>query len=197
MNTRIATHAQDHGASPLLKMAATALVALAATLGQAANAQPYGDGYMGGGHMGAGHHMAAGQGEGAAWGMGMGSGRHLEHMFDAVKATPEQRAQIKQITLAAQADLRAQREGGRALHEQAATLFTQPTVDANAAEALRQQMLARHDQASKRVLQMMLDVSRVLTPEQRKTLADHMAQRRSMMEQHRARRAAPAGKTTP
>jgi Spy/CpxP family protein refolding chaperone len=67
-------------------------------------------------------------------------------------------------------------------------LFTQPTVDARAVETLRQQMLAQHDQASKRMLQTMLDVSRVLTPEQRKTLADRMAQRRSMMDRHRTER---------
>ena len=36
-------------------------------------------------------------------------------------------------------------------------------------------MLAQHDQASKRTLQAMLDVSRVLTPEQRKALAERMA----------------------
>jgi Spy/CpxP family protein refolding chaperone len=63
-------------------------------------------------------------------------------------------------------------------------LFTQPTVDANAAESLRQQMLARHDAASKRMMQAMLDVSRVLTPEQRQQLAQHMKQRRDMMERH-------------
>jgi Spy/CpxP family protein refolding chaperone len=69
-------------------------------------------------------------------------------------------------------------------------LLAQPTVDARAAEALRQQASALHDQASKRVLQAMIDVSRVLTPEQRKTLADRAAQHRSMMERHRAEREA-------
>jgi Spy/CpxP family protein refolding chaperone len=47
------------------------------------------------------------------------------------------------------------------------------------------------------MLQMMLDISAVLTPEQRKALAERMAQRRSMMERHRAGRAAPAAKTAP
>ena len=69
-------------------------------------------------------------------------------------------------------------------------LFAQPTVDARAAETLRQQMLAQHDQVSKRALQAMLDVSRVLTAEQRKALADRMAQRKAMMERHRAEREA-------
>jgi Spy/CpxP family protein refolding chaperone len=51
-------------------------------------------------------------------------------------------------------------------------------------------MLAQHDQASKRKMQVMLDVSRVLTPEQRKTLADRMAKRRAMMERHHSERQA-------
>jgi Spy/CpxP family protein refolding chaperone len=75
-------------------------------------------------------------------------------------------------------------------------LFTQPIVDANAAEALRQQMLVQHDQASKRMMLAMLDVSRVLTPEQRQKLGEQMAQRHAMMERHRAERQAQ-DKSTP
>jgi len=120
---------------------------------------------------------------GGMMGMPM-QGRMLEHMLDSVNATPDQRAQIKQIATAAAADMKAQHEAGRALHQQAATLFTQPVVDAKAAEALRVQMMQQHDQASRRMLQVMLDVSRVLTPEQRKQLADQMAQRQSMMQRH-------------
>jgi protein CpxP len=111
-------------------------------------------------------------------------GRMSERMLDSVNATPEQRAQIKQITQAAAADLKAQRDSRRALHQSAMDLFKQPTVDANAAEALRQQMLQQHDQASRRMLQAMLDVSRVLTPEQRTQLTERMAQRREMMKRH-------------
>jgi protein CpxP len=91
---------------------------------------------------------------------------------------------VKAIVDAAKADLKAQHESGGALREQQMQLFVQPTVDARAAEALRQQMLSRHDAASKRMLQAMLDVSRVLTPEQRQQIAARMAERRSMMERH-------------
>ena len=45
-------------------------------------------------------------------------------------------------------------------------------------------MMAQHDQASKRMLQAMLDISRVLTPEQRQQLAAKMKQRHEMMERH-------------
>lgn len=171
---------------------ATAAVALAAGLSQTALAAPY-EGY--GMHGGPGSHgmgMGAGMGMGGGMGGGMGmAGSHpyqMERMLDAVQATPEQRAAVNKILQAARADGQAQREAGRKLHEQTRALFAQPTVDARAAEALRQQMLAQHDQASKRMMQVKLDVSAVLTPEQRKALADRMGQRRAMMERHRAER---------
>jgi Spy/CpxP family protein refolding chaperone len=60
-------------------------------------------------------------------------------------------------------------------------------VDAGAAEALRQQMLTQHDQASKRVLQAMLDVSKVLTPEQRAKIGERMKQRQTIMQERMQR----------
>ena len=109
-------------------------------------------------------------------------GPHADRMLDAVNATAEQRAQVKQIMDAARTDLSAQREAGRALHDQMRQLFAQPTVDARAAETLRQQQLVQHDATSKRMMQAMLDVSRVLTPEQRAKLSELAGQRRGMME---------------
>ena len=149
----------------------TLVLALAAGFGQAAMAQPHGRGHGGPG-------------------IGMMDGHHLERGLDAINATAEQRAQIKQIFDAARNDLKAQRASGRQLRQQLQALFAQPTVDARAAEALRAQISAQHDAASKRMLQAMLDASRVLTAEQRKTLADKMAQRRALMERHRAEREA-------
>jgi len=125
-----------------------------------------------------GHHMHGGH----AMGGGAFMGRLSDRMLDSVNATPEQRTQIRQITEAAIADLKAQRESGRALRQRSMELFKQPTVDANAAEVLRQEMMAQHDASSKRMLQAMLEVSRVLSPEQRAQLADTMVQRREAMQ---------------
>jgi Spy/CpxP family protein refolding chaperone len=91
---------------------------------------------------------------------------------------------------AAAADVRQQRETSRGLREQAMALFAQPTVDARAVEALRQQMVQQHDQSSRRWSQALLDASAVLTPEQRKQLAERMKQRREMHERHRGERRA-------
>lgn len=121
-------------------------------------------------------------------------GRMMERALDAVSATDQQRSQIRQIAEAATADLKAQREAGKALREQALQLFTQPSVDANAAEALRGQMMAQHDQSSRRMMQAMLDVSRVLSPEQRVKLAELMQQRRDAMQRRWRERGEP---TTP
>jgi protein CpxP len=130
-----------------------------------------------------GHGMHGGPGMG--W---FGGGKHLERLLDSVDATPEQRAQIKQITQAAMTDLKAQRESGTSLREQGMALFAAPTVDANAVEALRQKMLQQHDQSSRRMSQAMLDVSRVLTPEQRAKLATQLKSRKEMMQRHRQER---------
>lgn len=119
--------------------------------------------------------------------MMMMDGRHLDRMLDAANASAEQRSQIKAIAEAARADLKALHEAGRPLQEQMVALFTQPTVDARAAEVLRQQLVAQHDRASQRRMQAMLDVSRVLSAEQRKALADRMAEHRAAMERRAAR----------
>lgn len=117
-------------------------------------------------------------------------------MLERVQATPEQRAQISKILEAARADLRAQRASAGNLRAQAAQVFSQPNVDAAAAEQVRQQMLAQHDRASQRMMQAMIEASRVLTPEQRLKLADELKRRRDMMERHqRERRSLDAPKS--
>ncbi|MCM5678850.1 Spy/CpxP family protein refolding chaperone [Schlegelella sp. S2-27] len=113
--------------------------------------------------------------------------RMVEHLLRDLNATDAQRAQVKQIAQAAAADLKTQREASRGLHEQAMQLFTQPTVDANAVEALRQQRMAQMDQSSRRMSQAMIEISRVLTPEQRTQLAERMKQRAERWKERRQR----------
>jgi periplasmic protein CpxP/Spy len=140
--------------------------------------------------------MPGGHGGGAGMGMMFG-GRGLERMLDGVNASAEQRTQIKAIAERTRSDMQTQREAGKGTRQQLMTLFAQPVVDANAAEALRAQMLQQHDQSSRRMMQAMLEVSRVLTPEQRKQLADRAAQRGAMMERHMNERRGAEGASTP
>lgn len=180
-------------------LAALALAAAAACApawaqpagGPGAGMGPGPGGQRGMGHHGMGHHGGPRGGEGM-----MGPGMMLSpRMLDAVKATPEQRAQIQQIMGAAKRDLATQRDARRALRDEAQRVFTQPNVDATAAEALRQKMLAQHDQASRRHLQAMVEASRVLTPDQRKQMADLARRRGEMMERHRRERESLAPKS--
>lgn len=157
-------------------------LALAGVFATAVQAAPDGRGMMRA-HAG----MAGPGGPGAQGGM---FGGMMSRLLDRVNATPEQRTQIQQIMQNQATEMRAQREAGRALRQQAMALFAQPTVDADAVEALRQQQLAMHDTASKRMTAAMLQISGVLTPEQRKQMAEHMKQRSEMMQRHQRERQA-------
>jgi Spy/CpxP family protein refolding chaperone len=161
----------------LKAVAAAAVIALAGGAGMAAWAQgPHGMG----GH---GHHVRAMHGGG----LFMGSPERIDRLLDGLNATDAQRTQIKQIARAAAEDLKAQRQQGQVLRDKAATVFTAPTVDAAAAESLRQQMLAQHDAASRRVTQAMVDAANVLTPEQRAKLGERMQERKQRMQERRQR----------
>lgn len=166
---------------------ALAALALAATVAGTAQAAPGGPG-MHGTMMTAQGPMGGPGGHGGHGGSGGMFGGMTTRMLDRVNATPEQRTQIEKIVQANASEMRAQREAGRELREQAMALFAQPTVDANAVETLRQKQLAMHDAASKRMTTAMLEISRVLTPEQRKQMSEQMGQRRDMMQRHQRER---------
>jgi len=145
-------------------------VAAALAIGSvAAQAQPDAGGHRGGPEM-----MAPG---------GMFGG-HMGHMLELVNATDAQRSQIEAIFKAARQDLSGQREAGMKLHQQMAALFAAPNIDAAAIEALRAQMSAQHDAASKRLTQATIDAARVLTPEQRAKIAEVMQKRQARMAAH-------------
>ena len=164
------------------KVISTSLMskALLASLLSLSAAYAMAQGPMGGpgGPGGPGEHGGRGGSE-----MMMGGG-HMAHMLDEAGASEAQRAQIKQIMGAAQADLKAQRDAGRKLHEQGMALFTAPVIDAAAIEAHRQQMLAQHDQMSKRISQAMVEAAKVLTPEQRAKLAEKMKKMHAQRADH-------------
>lgn len=130
-------------------------------------------------------HGRGGPGAGMLAGGGLPlAGPMLDRLLDDVKASDAQRDQLHRIAQAAQADLNPTADAARADHAKMVELFAQPSVDAAAVEALRQKMLARHDQVTRRVNVAMLDAAKVLTPEQRLQMADHMRQ----FEQRRSER---------
>lgn len=165
------------------RLAAGVLIAVTATVALGAWAQGAG-----------GHHGGGFGGPGMFMGSPEHVGRAVDHMLDGLNATDAQRAQVKQIVQQAAADLKGQHEAVRGLHEKSMQIFTAPTVDAAAAESVRQQMIAQHDATSRRVLQAMLDISRVLTPEQRVKIAEHMKQRQQRMQERMQRMGHEPGK---
>jgi Spy/CpxP family protein refolding chaperone len=126
--------------------------------------------------------MGGHEGHGGMHGGPEQMGHRLDNMLDGLNATDAQRAQIKQIAQAAEADIKAQREAGRALHDKQMQVFTAANVDAAAAESVRAQMSAQHDQISRRMNQAMLDAAKVLTPEQRVKLGERLKQRQAQMQ---------------
>jgi Spy/CpxP family protein refolding chaperone len=148
------------------------IVAVAAAVALPAMAQGPGHGPMHAGHHGArGHDRADGP---------LG-GRMLERLLDRVKATDTQRTEVRRIAEAAQKDLRAQHESARGERAALVGLLAQPEIDPAAVEAQRRKDLARHEQASKRMTQAMLDIAKVLTPAQRAQVAEEMRQRSERM----------------
>lgn len=188
MNSRTTTRI----AGGLRLTLASAAFALIASLAQTAQAAAPAGGPGASGMPGMHGTHAGGPGMHGGPGMQgmMGHPEHMNRMLESIGASAEQRAQIQAIMQAARADMKAQHEQTKALRDQGQALFVQPTVDARAVEALRLRLLAQHDQASKRKMQVMLDISRVLSPEQRQKLAEQKAQRRALMERHQAERAA-------
>ena len=178
---------------PLRHLAkASLLYALTGAALSMAQAQPAGARGATGGMGGPGAmHAAAhhGMGHGGA-GAGVGFGMMSERMLEASGASAEQKTKVREILKAAQDDQLKQRAGGLELHQQMLALLTAPQLDAAAAEGLRQKLEVRHDAASKRHLQAMLDVGAVLTPEQRQKLAERLKTRRELMDRHQRERQA-------
>ena len=105
----------------------------------------------------------------------------VRHLAVEVDATPEQQERLRGIVRSAVRDLVPMRDklqtGRQRVHE----LLTQTTIDRTAIEAFRSERMALADQASRRVTQAIADAAAVLTPEQRRTIAEHIQARRGYM----------------
>jgi periplasmic protein CpxP/Spy len=152
-----------------------------------------GDVCMHGGHMGqqGGQHM-------------MGGTRHLDRLLGAAKLTDAQRTQIRDIQAKTYADLKNLHTQDPLPMAHGLSLLSEAKPDAAAAEQARQEMMARHDKASQRMLQAQLDIANVLTPAQRaqigttlKAREERMKERMSERAQRRAERQAARAASQP
>jgi periplasmic protein CpxP/Spy len=98
----------------------------------------------------------------------------LKHFYVEIDATDAQKAQIAPLVKQAVDDLMPLHAQLHTAHSHAMQALTQTTIDRGSLEAARVEHLQLADKASKRVTQLMADVGDVLTPPQRKALADHL-----------------------
>ena len=98
--------------------------------------------------------------------------RVTKHLAIELDATPDQQARVAGTAKAAVNDLLPLREKAHALRAQGIALLTAPTVDRAAVERVRADQIALAETASKRIAQAREDASDVLSPEQRRKIAD-------------------------
>ena len=100
--------------------------------------------------------------------------RALKHLYVEIDATDEQKQRLEPIVKQAVKDLLPVREKAHAARKQAVELLAAERIDRGAFETLRAEQLQLAEQASKRFTQALADVAEVLTPVQRKQIAERM-----------------------
>lgn len=103
--------------------------------------------------------------------------RMLRHFYVEIDASEAQQQLLAPIVKDAMRDLAPLRTQLRDTRRQAVELLTRETVDRGALEALRTSKLQLAEQASARFTRALADVADVLTPEQRRQLAERFGRR--------------------
>jgi periplasmic protein CpxP/Spy len=98
----------------------------------------------------------------------------LRHVYVEIDATDAQKQQLAPIVKGAAQDLLPLHGKMHDARRQAVELLSRESIDRGALETLRADQLQLVEAASKRLTQALADVADVLTPEQRKQLAEHI-----------------------
>jgi protein CpxP len=96
----------------------------------------------------------------------------IDEALEPANVTPEQRIKIYAVRDRVFATLEARHQGRRAHMEEALSLFEADTVDSARLTAFRAQREAEHRQMADTITQAITEVHDVLTPVQRKAVAD-------------------------
>ena len=102
------------------------------------------------------------------------------HLYIDIDATDVQKSALDPILRQAANDLLPMFQQLHAGHAQVASLLTAPTIDRVALEQARAAQIAVIDQISQRMTRLVEDSGNVLTQDQRKKLASHLAGHLSM-----------------
>lgn len=100
--------------------------------------------------------------------------RMIERFAAKVDASAEQKQKLAAIAKGAAKDLAPLREQARSARKQAIELLAAASVDRAAIERLRAEQMQLAEAGSKRLTQALADTAEVLTPEQRKQLAERI-----------------------
>jgi Spy/CpxP family protein refolding chaperone len=103
--------------------------------------------------------------------------RMLKHLYVEIDATEAQKQRLEPIVKQAAKDLLPLREHLHAGRREAIELLTQERIDPAAIEALRAKQMGLADEAARRLTRALGEAAEVLTPAQRKELAQHFARR--------------------
>jgi Spy/CpxP family protein refolding chaperone len=103
--------------------------------------------------------------------------RMVKRAASRIDATPEQQQKLTAIVKGAANDILPMRDKLRTAGRQAVALTAAPTVDRDGIERLRAEQVALADAVTKRVTQALADAAEVLTPEQRKKVAERIGSR--------------------
>jgi Spy/CpxP family protein refolding chaperone len=103
--------------------------------------------------------------------------RMLKHLYVEIDATEAQKQKLAPIVKGAARELLPLRETMREARRRGVELLSAPSIDRAAIEGLRSEQLRAAEAGSQRIARALADAAEVLTPEQRKTLAEHMQRR--------------------
>src|SRR6202790_2099457 len=124
--------------------------------------------------MGAMHHGMALSADASPADMSAHVDHMLKHLYVEIDATAAQKAQIDPLVKQAVSDLLPMHSQLHSSHTRAMQALAQTPGDRTALESARREHLQLADRASKRFVQLIADVGDLLTPTQRKALADHL-----------------------
>lgn len=104
--------------------------------------------------------------------------RMLKHLYVEIDATEEQKQKLAPIVKQAARELMPLRERMHEARRKGLELLTQESIDRGAIEALRAEQIQLAEQASSRIVRSLADAAEVLTPAQRKELAQRVERHR-------------------